>query len=224
MSLSSFFSAAVYRRLPVPPGTSLSWMPPSSLYCCHRSVSRISSADRKRRIAASPADRLPLLTAAAAGEPTASTRPTPVAAAPNAAPPIRKERRLVLRCSLVSMITPSDAQATVQRPPYERRASGRSTRRGLGRPTTAGEHCSYSYVPKSKPDSVRAADHDHTSALRSFCKFGAVVAERPLRDMGLPPPGQGPVPEHERDRTCRQIGGTDGRCTLDRVRRVVGAG
>src|SRR6516162_10991807 len=60
MSPSICTRRSVYGLLPLPPGTSLSWIPPSSLYCCHRSVSRISSAARKRRMLASPKLSVPL--------------------------------------------------------------------------------------------------------------------------------------------------------------------
>src|ERR1700730_8778617 len=60
LSASSLLSRLMYSALPLPPGTSLSWIPPSSLYCCHRSVSRISAAARNRKIAASPSV-IPLL-------------------------------------------------------------------------------------------------------------------------------------------------------------------
>jgi hypothetical protein len=39
----------VYVLLPVPAGSSLSWMPPSSLYCCHRSASSSSAAASRSR-------------------------------------------------------------------------------------------------------------------------------------------------------------------------------
>src|ERR1035441_954745 len=41
-------------------------MPPSSLYCCHRSVSRISAAARKRRMATSPIVMMPMRSEASA--------------------------------------------------------------------------------------------------------------------------------------------------------------
>src|SRR5690348_8865225 len=88
MSLSRFCRAAVYALLPLPPGTSLSWTPPSSLYCCQKSVSRISAAATNRRIASSPFVRL--RRAEASG--TSANIPTPSAAAPA---PARKERLLV---------------------------------------------------------------------------------------------------------------------------------
>ena len=47
MSLSRFESAAMYAGLP--PLT-----PPSSLYCCHKSLSISSTAANKRKIATSP--------------------------------------------------------------------------------------------------------------------------------------------------------------------------
>src|SRR5712691_10756998 len=78
-------------------------MPPSSLYCCQASVSSVSAAARKRRIAASPGVRPPL---AEAGVASANSRPAAIVAAPAAAPLSRKERRLLRcsDCSVVSMI------------------------------------------------------------------------------------------------------------------------
>src|SRR5712692_6683921 len=103
MSPSSVLSAAVYAGLPLPPGSSLSWIPPSSLYCCQASVSRISAAARKRRIAASPGVRPP---APSAGDASAKSRPVAITPALAAAPLSRNERRLVRAadCSVVSMI------------------------------------------------------------------------------------------------------------------------
>src|SRR5438046_1366066 len=62
-------------------------MPASSLYCCQRSVSRISAAERKRRIASSPFLSVPL--ARATGRPANKLAPTAPAPAPT-----RNERRL----------------------------------------------------------------------------------------------------------------------------------
>ena len=59
-------------------GTSLSWIPPSSLYCTQKSVSRISAAARNLRIAASPLVSEPLCSSG-----RASNREPP-AVAPNA--------------------------------------------------------------------------------------------------------------------------------------------
>src|SRR5215469_4922136 len=59
-SLSSISSAVVYAGIPVPPDTSLSWIPPSSLYWIQKSLSRISAAAAKRSSAASPLLSLPL--------------------------------------------------------------------------------------------------------------------------------------------------------------------
>src|SRR6266487_5627194 len=70
-------------------------MPPSSLYCCQRSVSSVSSAARNRRIAPSPGVRPPLARAFGG---SANSRPAPTVAAPATAPLSKKERRL-LRCS-----------------------------------------------------------------------------------------------------------------------------
>src|SRR5207302_9378816 len=85
-------------RTPAPPGPSLSWTPPSSLYCCHRSVSMISAADRNLRMATSPCVRLLLPSSAKAGIPLAHS-PAPRAPAPPIASPLRKkERRLLVYC------------------------------------------------------------------------------------------------------------------------------
>src|SRR5580765_8026063 len=71
-------------------------MPPSSLYCCHRSVSRISAAARNRRIAASPSVSEPF--ALTAADPArASKPPAPVAATPTATPCATNARRLLVR-------------------------------------------------------------------------------------------------------------------------------
>src|SRR5215469_1995498 len=72
-------------------------MPPSSLYCCQKSVSRVSSADRNRRMAASPGVRPPLAPARVGTSLT--SRAAPMAPAPPTASPLRKkERRLVAWC------------------------------------------------------------------------------------------------------------------------------
>src|SRR4029077_495524 len=93
MSPSSSSNALVYGLLPLPPGTSLSWMPPSSLYCCHRSVSRISAADRNLRMAASPwvSSPPPPSANAAAARPSGPR----VAPAPTASPVAKNDRRLI---------------------------------------------------------------------------------------------------------------------------------
>src|SRR2546423_6052931 len=75
-------------------------MPPSSLYCCQRSLSMSSIAARNRRMAASPGVRL-LLSSAEAGKPLVSAKAgTPLASIaapatvrPVAAAPFRTERR-----------------------------------------------------------------------------------------------------------------------------------
>src|SRR5947209_1902938 len=75
-------------------------MPPSSLYCCHRSLSRISTAARNRRMAASPRVR-PLPSSVEAGTPLASAKAgTPLASSaapatvrPVAAAPLSTDRR-----------------------------------------------------------------------------------------------------------------------------------
>src|SRR5260370_5506309 len=71
---------------PVFPGTSLSWTPPSSLYCIHRSVSMISAAERNLRIAASPLLSLFLSSWAESRAPTV--------AVPAASPVLMNERRV----------------------------------------------------------------------------------------------------------------------------------
>src|SRR3954470_14549132 len=103
MSSSSTSTASVYASFPLPPGTSPSWMPASSLYCCQRSDSMISAAARNRRIAASPLVRRPPLAlvwpffAKTSGGST-SKRPTAVAPTPSAAPLYISERRLIRSC------------------------------------------------------------------------------------------------------------------------------
>src|SRR6476646_2924369 len=84
-------------------------MPASSLYCCHMSVSRISAAARKRRIAASPFVRPPLAPATAV-----SANPAPTAPAPIAAPFSKNDRRLV--DSVVGSMTPPPCQWIQTRP------------------------------------------------------------------------------------------------------------
>src|SRR5256885_8540081 len=96
MSSSSTSKASVYGSLPLPPGTSASWIPPSSLYCCHRSVSRISAAARNLRIDASPLDREPLLSSRswANTDELSDSSPAPMVAAPATANPFfMNERR-----------------------------------------------------------------------------------------------------------------------------------
>src|SRR6266851_4235107 len=82
--------------LPLPPGTSLSWMPPSSLYCTQKSVSKISAAAAKRSKAASPLDRLPLPSCRpllwAKTDEVSARRAIPAPAAPAANPFLRNER------------------------------------------------------------------------------------------------------------------------------------
>src|SRR6266581_5267799 len=95
--------------LPLPPGTSLSWMPPSSLYCCHRSLSRISTAARNLRMATSPCVRLAFLSSAKDGNDNPfDNSPVPKSLAPpTTSPLLKKERRLVVSfddCALCSMI------------------------------------------------------------------------------------------------------------------------
>src|SRR5262252_10435751 len=84
-------------------------MPPSSLYCCQKSVSRVSSAARNRRMAASPGVRPPLALSAKAGTPAANSPAPTVPAAPTASPLRKKERRLLACCeccSVCAMIFP----------------------------------------------------------------------------------------------------------------------
>src|ERR1700737_882358 len=67
-------------------------MPPSSLYCCQRSVSRISAADKNLRMAASPrvSSPPPLSANAVAARPSGPS----VAPAPTARPVAKNDRRL----------------------------------------------------------------------------------------------------------------------------------
>src|SRR5436305_14684289 len=84
-------------------------MPPSSLYCCQRSVSRISAAERNRRIAASPL--LSLLDvgffASAVAADSKEARPAPT---PTATPLATSERRLMPCCD--SSVGPAGVPAT----------------------------------------------------------------------------------------------------------------
>src|SRR5260221_11327575 len=70
---------------------SLFWVPPSSQYCSHRSLSRISAAARNRRMEASPFDNFPPPSssafALAANIAVAGTNNAPVAPRP-----LRRER------------------------------------------------------------------------------------------------------------------------------------
>src|SRR5215469_4624196 len=75
--------------MPLPPGTSLSWIPPSSLYCTQKSVSRISAAAANLRRAASFGVRPPL---AKTVELWANS-PAPTVAAPAAIVPFFKNAR-----------------------------------------------------------------------------------------------------------------------------------
>src|SRR5438874_12938552 len=65
-------------------------MPPSSLYCCHKSASMSSAAARNRRISASPRVRPPLALAVGA----LANSPAPIVPAPTASDLPKKERRL----------------------------------------------------------------------------------------------------------------------------------
>src|SRR5205807_9300252 len=101
MSESSTVSAAVYAGLPVPPppGNSLSWTPPSSLYCTQKSVSRISAAAANLSRAASPGVRRPLCSSGPRSAKTDelwANSPAPIVAAPAAVNPfLMNERRLI---------------------------------------------------------------------------------------------------------------------------------
>src|SRR6266478_8712733 len=65
-------------------------IPPSSLYCCHKSASMSSAAARNRRISASPRVRPPLALAVGA----LANSPAPMVPAPTASDLPKKERRL----------------------------------------------------------------------------------------------------------------------------------
>src|SRR3954471_12100316 len=93
-SLSSTERALVNCLFPLPPGRSRSWIPPSSLYCSHRSASRSSAAARNWRMATSPLVRRQ---SAEAGDGWASRPLAPMAPTPTAAPLSRNERRFVKR-------------------------------------------------------------------------------------------------------------------------------
>ena len=77
----------------LPPGTSSSWMPPSSLYWIQKSASSSSSAAGKRSSAASPGERPPLASAVR----MLPNSPAPMVPAPRAIVLPRKERRLMDR-------------------------------------------------------------------------------------------------------------------------------
>src|SRR6266480_1081730 len=94
MSSSSTARAAVYNGLPLPPGTSSSWMPPSSLYWIQKSASSISAAAANRSKAASPGVRPPL---ASAVRMLVNSPAPPMVPAPTANDLPRKERRLIKR-------------------------------------------------------------------------------------------------------------------------------
>src|SRR5262249_2040727 len=106
ISESSSSSAVVYGSLPLPPGTSSSWMPPSSLYCCQRSVSRISRAARNLRIAASPLLKRRLGSSVTWLNTSllSSSRPTAAEAA-DAMPVLRIERRVVCLFVCLCVVT-----------------------------------------------------------------------------------------------------------------------
>ena len=82
MSLSRFDSAAMYAGLPP-------FTPPSSLYCCHRSVSINSIAASSRKIATSPA----VIGRLAARASLANTAAPGTAATPASPTPFRNDRR-----------------------------------------------------------------------------------------------------------------------------------
>src|SRR5437773_10278677 len=87
-------------------------MPPSSLYCCQRSVSRISAAARNRKIAASPFSSLVEGGLSARALTALPNGPSP-APTPTAAPEARKARRLKPLCSTSAgaSIAPSGLQS-----------------------------------------------------------------------------------------------------------------
>src|SRR5579872_3981244 len=91
---SIFLSLWVYGLFPAPPATSLSGIPPSSLYWVQKSTSRASPAAKNRKMAASPAVRL-LLDCANAFVPRTS-KPVPTVAPAAVSPAFRKPRRF--RC------------------------------------------------------------------------------------------------------------------------------
>src|SRR5207253_8555372 len=93
MSSSSTESASWYAGFPLPPGTSLSWIPPSSLYWIQKSASSISSAAGNRSRAASPGVRLPL----ALADRVLIKNPAPTVPAPTASDLPKKDRRLIKR-------------------------------------------------------------------------------------------------------------------------------
>src|SRR5439155_14518425 len=92
MSSSSTARAAVYNGLPVPAGTSGSWMPPSSLYWIQKSASSSSSAAGNRSSAASPGVKPPRLASAIRLLPNT---PAPSVPAPTASELRRNKRRLI---------------------------------------------------------------------------------------------------------------------------------
>src|SRR5439155_23674209 len=97
ISSSRTARAAVYGAFSLPPGTSLSGIPPSSLYCTQKSVSRISAAAANRSRAASPRVRRPLYSSGpswANADEVWANRPAPTLAAPATPMPFRNERRL----------------------------------------------------------------------------------------------------------------------------------
>src|SRR5262249_53685484 len=77
--------------LPLPPGTSASWMPPSSLYWIQKSASSSSSAAGNRSSAASPGVRPPLALAVR----VLIKNPAPTVPATMAPELRRNERRLI---------------------------------------------------------------------------------------------------------------------------------
>src|SRR5207249_4266199 len=77
---------------PLPPGTSLSWTPASSLYWTQKSVSSISAAAANRSNAASPGVRPPL---ASAFRMLVNSPAPPMVPAPTASDLPKKERRLI---------------------------------------------------------------------------------------------------------------------------------
>src|SRR6266446_5178249 len=94
ISPSRFLRSSVYGLFPVPSGSSLSWIPPSSLYWTQKSVSSISAAAANRSNAASPGVRPPL---ASAVRMLVNSPAPPMVPAPTARELPKKDRRLIKR-------------------------------------------------------------------------------------------------------------------------------
>src|ERR1700704_3955816 len=67
-------------------------MPPSSLYCCHKSASMISAAARNRRMSVSPTVKAACCALAVGA---LANSPAPMVPAPTASDLPKKERRLI---------------------------------------------------------------------------------------------------------------------------------